>query len=145
MVDGGECGVQDQLSICCWPGRMCSCFFVVRSACIELWLCASWTCPTARICLTVLPCRASQMTQNYLTSYTFSIMYAEWLVPMAFNDRYCILPSNDMSQNSKVDLTSSGVVTLDTPRLWWKGPGGPGAAWRFPERSSSVGSGWQFP
>ena len=28
-------------------------------------------------------------------------------MPMAFDDRYCMLPSNDLSRNSKVDLASS--------------------------------------
>ena len=34
-------------------------------------------------------------------------------MPRASDDRYCVLPSNDMCRNSKVDLTSPGVVTLD--------------------------------
>ena len=33
---------------------------------------------------------------------------------MAFDDRYCMKPSNYVSQDSKVDLSSPGFVTLDT-------------------------------
>ena len=88
--------------------------FLLWCALIELCFCVSWTCPTARICLIVLRCRASRMTLIYLTTYTSSIMFADWLVPMASNDRYCMLPSNDMSRNSKVDLSSPEVLPLDT-------------------------------
>ena len=35
-------------------------------------------------------------------------------MPMAYDDRYCMLPSNHMCWNSKGDLTLSGVATLDT-------------------------------
>ena len=41
-------------------------------------------------------------------------MHAELLISMAYDDQHCILPSNDVSRDSKVDLTSPGVVTLDT-------------------------------
>ena len=33
---------------------------------------------------------------------------------MAYDDRYCMLTLNDVSRDSKVDLASPGVVTLDT-------------------------------
>ena len=49
----------------------------------------------------------------YLTVYPFGIMYAEQLILMAFDDRYCMNHSNDVSWDSNVDLTSLGVVTLD--------------------------------
>ena len=88
--------------------------FLWWCALLELCFCMSWTCLTVRICLTVLPCQASWTTPNYLTNCTFSIMHTEWLVPMAPDGRYCMLPLNDMCWNSKVDLTSPGVVTLDT-------------------------------
>ena len=45
---------------------------------------------------------------------TFGIMYWEWLISLAYDDRCCMLPSNDVCWDSKVDLTSPGVVTLDT-------------------------------
>ena len=41
-------------------------------------------------------------------------MNEEWLIPLAFDDRYCMPPSNDVNRDTKVDLTTLGVVTLDT-------------------------------
>ena len=73
--------------------------FLLCCALLELCFCMSWTCPTDRICSTVLSCRASRTT---LTNYTFSIKCAKRLVPMASDDRYCMLPSNDMCRNLKV-------------------------------------------
>ena len=39
-------------------------------------------------------------------------MYAEWLILLAYDHRHCMLPSNDVSRDLKVDLASPGVVTL---------------------------------
>ena len=44
----------------------------------------------------------------------FGIMYAEWLLLMSSDDRHCMRSSNDVSRDLQVDLTSPGVVTLDT-------------------------------
>ena len=41
-------------------------------------------------------------------------MYEEWLIPVAFDITYCMRPSNDADRDSKVDLTTLGVVNLDT-------------------------------
>ena len=54
------------------------------------------------------------MTRYYIADYTFGTMYEEWLTPLAFDDRYCMRPSNDVNQDSNVDLITLGVVTLDT-------------------------------
>ena len=88
--------------------------FLLWCALLVLCFYVSWTCPTARICLTVFLCRASRTTLYCSMDNTLGIMYAEWLIPMAYDDRHCMLPSNYVSRDSKVDLTSSGDVTLDT-------------------------------
>ena len=78
----------------CWI----SCRFVVDLAHILrflLWcalsvLFVSWSCPTARRGSPVFLYRASQTAQYYITDYAFGTMYAEWLLPMAVDHRYCM-------------------------------------------------------
>ena len=40
--------------------------------------------------------------------------YEGWLIPVAFDDTYCIQPSNDTHRDLKVDLATLRVVDLDT-------------------------------
>ena len=56
----------------------------------------------------------SWTTLYWFTDNTFGVMYADWLILMAFDDRHCMLPLNDVSRDLKMDLSSPGVVTLDT-------------------------------
>ena len=56
-------------------------------------------------------------TRYYIADYTFGTMYEEWLIPFTFDDAYCMRPSNDVDQDSKVDLNTLGVVTLDTSNV----------------------------
>ena len=77
-------------------------------------LVVSWSCPSARIGSPVFLCRASRTTRYYIVDYTFGTMYVEWLIPLTFDHRYCMRPSNDVNRDSDVDLTTLGVVTLDT-------------------------------
>ena len=78
--------------------------------CAQCVLVVSWSCLTGRLGSPAFLCR---MTQYYIADYTFGTMY-EWLILFASDDNYCMRPSNDVDRDSKVDLATLGVVTLDT-------------------------------
>ena len=89
---------------------------VVRSACaVLLHVMDLSDCSDLLDCFL---CRASWTTLYCSTANTFGIMYEEWLIPLAYDDRHCMLPLNDVSRDSKVDLTSPGVVTLQLFRTY---------------------------
>ena len=89
-----------------WCDLLVLCFYV------------SWTCPTAQICLTVLLCQASRMTLYHFTDYTFGIMYAEWLIPMAFDNRYSMKPQMMCAETRKWTLLRRGLCPWTLQSSW---------------------------
>ena len=74
-------------------------------------LVVSWICPTGWLGSPVFVCRT---THYIIVDYTMANTYVEWPTSVAFDGIYCMWPSHDTSRDSKVDLTTLGVVDLDT-------------------------------
>ena len=92
-------------------GRRTPISIAVRSACVVfLHVVDLSDCSDLLDCVPVSG--YSRTTLYCSTANTFGIMYVEWLITLAYDVRHCMLPSNDVSRDSKVDLTSAGVVTF---------------------------------
>ena len=69
-------------------------------------------CPTDRLGSLVFRCRTSE---DFIADCNMDCAYGGWPMKAAFDDTFYMRPSNNINQDTLVDLTTLGVVELDTP------------------------------